>query len=48
LLDAQNAEATATANGVYLSWTVTGSVELEVTKTAGFNAVASAVFVDVK
>ena len=48
LLDAQNADAAATANGVYLSWTVTGSVELEVTKTAGFNAVASAVFVDAK
>ena len=46
LLDTQIAEATATAKGVYLSWTVTGSVELEVTKTTGLNAAASAVFVD--
>ncbi|MBI2302141.1 MAG: hypothetical protein HYU66_24825 [Armatimonadetes bacterium] len=32
--------------GVYLGWTVTGPVTIEVRKRAGFNAVVSGVFVD--
>jgi hypothetical protein len=35
-----------TANGVYLTWTVSGSVYVVLDKTAGFNVVLSGVFVD--
>ncbi len=34
------------AGGVYLTWTVTGKVNLVLKKTAGANAVASGVFID--
>ena len=33
-------------NGTYASWSVTGNVVIQVTKTAGINAVASGLFVD--
>jgi hypothetical protein len=48
VLDTQTAEAVATGDGVYLSWIVTGAIGLEISKTAGFNTVASAVFIDPK
>ena len=47
VLDTQKAAVAETAKGVYLTWTVTGSVVLEVKKSAGFNAVSSGVFVDI-
>ncbi len=45
-LDAQQATIEETDRGVYLKWTVTGPVTVEVRKTAGYNAVISGVFVD--
>ena len=34
------------SGGVYLRWTVTGSVRFEVTRLSGVNAVVSAVFIN--
>jgi hypothetical protein len=45
-LDAQQVSTDETARGIYLTWTVTGPVVAEVRKLAGYNAVASAVFID--
>ena len=45
-LDAQQATIEETDRGVYLRWTVTGPITIEVRKTAGYNAVISGVFVD--
>ena len=47
LHDARKAEATATTNGVHLSWTVTGSWNWKWSATE-LNPVVSAVFVDTK
>jgi hypothetical protein len=33
-------------NGEYASWTITGNVAIQVTKTAGINAVISGIFID--
>ena len=35
-----------TAGGIYLSWTLSGTVNVELKKKAGYNAVLSGVFVD--
>lgn len=48
VLDTQDADVKATAQGVYLSWTVTGTVELNLANKGGTNVTASAVFVDTK
>ena len=45
-LDRQKATVEETAAGVYLTWRATGPLQLDLTKTAGFNAVVSGVFVD--
>lgn len=45
-LDHQTVTQQETAGGVYLTWTVTGKVNLVLKKTAGANVVASAVFID--
>jgi hypothetical protein len=45
-LDSQTVTQQETAGGVYLTWTVTGKVNLALRKTAGANAVASGVFID--
>jgi hypothetical protein len=45
-LDRRSVSTTETAQGVYLSWTVTGPVNLVLDKEAGHNVVASGVFVD--
>ena len=45
-LDARPIAVQETDGGVYLSWQVTGPVNIELKKTAGFNAVLSGVFVD--
>lgn len=44
LYDRQTATAGETATGVYLTWKVTGPARVKVRKTAGMNAVVSAVF----
>ncbi len=46
LLDTQTVSVQETESGVYLSWIVTGAVTVELAKTAGYNAVASGVFID--
>lgn len=45
-LNSQTITQQETAGGVYLTWTVTGKVTLELKKTAGANVVASGVFID--
>jgi hypothetical protein len=40
-LDTRKVPMETTAGGVFLSWTTTGNVVLEVRKTTGINAVAS-------
>ena len=45
-LDVQRATPAETGKGVYLTWTVTGSVTVEAAKTEGVNAAVSGVFVD--
>jgi hypothetical protein len=45
-LDVQRAAPAETGKGVYLTWTVTGSVIVEAAKTEGVNAAVSGVFVD--
>ncbi len=45
-LDARRAGPEETAAGVYLTWTASGPVDLEVRKVEGFNSVASGVFID--
>ncbi len=46
VLDTQRIQTADTATGVCLKWSVRGSVNLDVRKVAGFNAVLSGVFVD--
>jgi hypothetical protein len=45
-LDTRRVSIAETAGGVYLTWTVTGPMNVTVRLLAGFNAVLSAVFVD--
>ena len=45
-VDRQKATVEETARGVYLTWTVTGAVTMTLRKLAGFNVVASGVFID--
>jgi hypothetical protein len=45
-LDARRSTREEAAGGIYLTWTVSGAVDLEVRKIEGFNAVVSGVFVD--
>jgi len=44
--DRQEATATDTAEGIYLTWTVAGEVTLTLRKLAGFNVVVSGIFID--
>ncbi len=46
MLDRRNVAADDTARGVYLRWIASGRIEIVLEKTAGFNAVASGVFID--
>ena len=46
VLDVQRVTPAETGKGVYLTWTVTGSVIIDVVKTEGINAAVSGVFVD--
>ena len=45
-LDVRRAAPAETGKGVYLTWTVTGSVIVEAAKTEGINAAVSGLFVD--
>ncbi len=45
-VDSQEVSTSETAQGIYLSWTVAGEVTITLRKLAGFNVVASGVFVD--
>jgi hypothetical protein len=45
-LDSQRVSKEECAAGTYLSWVVTGAVEISMEKIEGFNAVASGVFLD--
>ncbi|HQL75340.1 MAG TPA: hypothetical protein PLD58_19325 [Phycisphaerae bacterium] len=42
----QTAAIDETDKGVYLTWTVSGEVQIDVRKLAGFNAVISGIFID--
>ena len=46
LLDRQVASRQETSGGVYLTWVVSGKVNLVLRKTAGYNATVSGVFID--
>lgn len=46
VLDRQELAAPVLSKGVYLSWELSGRVTLRFTRTAGFNAVCSAIFFD--
>ena len=45
-LDVQRVAPAETGKGIYLTWTVTGSVIVHAAKTEGINAAVSGVFVD--
>ena len=45
-LSTEHVSVTETAGGVYLTWTASGTVNVELTKKAGYNVVLSGVFVD--
>ncbi len=46
LTDRQKVTAEETLQGIYLSWTVTGEATLTLRKLAGFNVVASGIFIN--
>jgi len=45
-LDSQRVSKEQSAAGTYVSWVVTGAVEISIEKVEGFNAVASGIFLD--
>ena len=45
-LSTEQVSATDAAGGVYVTWTASGTVNVELKKTAGYNVVLSGVFVD--
>ena len=45
-LSTEQVSAEETAGGIYLTWTASGTVNVELKKTAGYNTVLSGVFVD--